>query len=450
MASTGQGTVITLTLTLATALALTACQGDGATVPSLAPSTVGQASTPPTNGIEFTTEVLLDVSPVPATVDLTAIGAQDPIAAGILLDERTVKWTDTGGKLTGISGVMDDGTVVAVRSTSTASGPGQDNLSQSTVGIIDTSGAFLPFPTVDLRSLEAKGVDGSIARQAGSFDTRGSEVTWAETSSTEVVSDNWVIFAHDLTTGVTTVLGSSNELLPNGHLPGMGPEVSPTIGSSRVYWGTTYPRGEKDGDGNYNDFGFEVLAAPLGGSRTPAVIADGAILPAADGDCVAFARVWGYDESVPRGEIRLARICGDGPETPLARLHVGPDGSIGNLVADAGRVAWSTHSRAGQGKVRGEVAVLDTTTGALTTVSLSADPATATAFVAQMSLDGDLLQWTTDKTRTVLDLSDNSLWSLPSSEGYYGVYHADGWVGWALPSANSLAPGTVTLARWNR
>ena len=272
-------------------------------------------------------------------------------------------------------------------------------------------------------------------------------VAWAETSSTNVVADNWVIFTHDLDTGITWVLGASNEIVPDGHLPGMGPDTTPSIGTSRVFWGTTYPLDTNDPAG---PAGFEILAAPLDGSSPSAVVAKGAILPAADGDCVAFARGWGADASMPRGEIRIARVCGNGPEEPLAKLTIGADGGIGQLVADDGRVAWSSVAKDGSREGHREVTVLDIATGGLTSVNLSATAETSSQSVAGMSLRGNLLQWTTDRTRFVLDLSDNSLWSLPASEGYYGVYAADGWVGWQVADAGPASPSSVTVARWAR
>ncbi len=447
MKPTGRGTVTTIALTVAAALTLAACQ-DGATMtPSESPTRTGDTEPAPLPQPDFVTEVLVDRSTTVADVTLTTARARDALAAGILTEQRTVVGTDSDGKRTSASAVMDGGTVVGSRAGSWSQGADETKLSQVTVGVIDASGTFTPFPDANTSALESKGVDPSIGRQPMSFDSRGQIVAWAETSSTSVGADNWVIFAHDLDTGTTRVLGASNELVPDGHLPGMGPDAAPSIGTSRVFWGTTYPLDTKAADGAS---GHEILAAPLDGTSPPAVVADGAILPAADGDCVAFARGWGADESVPQGEILIARVCGNGPEEPLAKLTVGADGGIGHLVADHDRIAWSTVAKDGQVEGHREVAMLDLATGALTSVNLSATPETSTRPVTEMSLDGDLLQWTTDGSHMVLDLNDNSLWSLPSAEGLYVAYAAHGWVGWEVAAADPMAPASATFGRWAR
>ena len=94
--------------------------------------------------------------------------------------------------------------------------------------------------------------------------------------------------------------------------------------------------------------------------------------------------------------------------------------------------------------------MLDIATGALTTVNLSATAQASTQPVAQMSLRGDLLQWTTDGSHMVLDLSNNSLWSLPSSQGFDVAYAAHGWVGWQVASPDPAGLASVTVARWAR
>jgi len=447
MKPTDRGTVITLAVTIAAALTLAACQGDAQITPPESQTTTRDAASTPIPQPDFVTEVLVDRSTTVADVTLTPARARDALAAGILTEQRTVVGTDSDGKRTSASAVMDDGTVVGSRAGSWSQGADETKLSQVTVGVIDARGTFTPFPAVETSELESKGVDPSIGRQPMSFDSRGRMVAWAVTSSTSVGADNWVIFAHDLDTGTTRVLGASNELVPDGHLPGMGPDAAPSIGTSRVFWGTTYPLDTKAADGAS---GFEILAAPLDGTSPPAVIAKGALLPAADGDCVAFARGWGYDQSATQGENTLARVCGDGPETPLARLTVGADGGIGHLVADDDRIAWSTVRKEGQVEGHREVTVLDLATGALTSVNLSATTETSTSPVTEMSLDGDLLQWTTDGSHMVLDLNNNSLWSLPASEGLYVVYAALGWVGWQMAAADPAAPAAVTFARWSR
>lgn len=448
MKPTDRGTVITLALTIAATLTLAACQGDAQITPSpTATLATASAQAPPP---AFGTEVLVKRHTDVADVTLTPAGANNALAAGILADQRTVRGTDSDGKSTYATAVMDDGTVVGGQSGSTSQATSGDTISHTAVGVSDASGTFTHFADAGTSALQSKGVDPSIARQAYSFHTRGRVVAWAETSSTNVSADNWVIVAHDLDTGTTSVLGASNELVPDGHLPGIGPDAAPSIGTSRVFWGTTYPL-EPQAAGGAS--GYEILAAPLDGTSAPAVIAKGALLPAADGDCVAFARGWGADASVPRGEITLARVCGDGPKTPLARLTVGADGGIGNLVADGDRIAWSTVRKEGQVEGHREVTVLDLATGALTSVNLSATPETSAHPVAEMSLDGDLLQWTTDGSHMVLDLNDNSLWSLPASEGLYVVYAAQGWVGLAGGRRGSRGPrvghvrALVTLRR---
>lgn len=445
MELTDRGTVATLALAIALPLTLAACQGGMTIPPSRSPTAPSATTSPLSPQTGFATEVLINKDTTVADVTLAPDVARDALATGILTDQRTVASTDSHGKTTFASTIMDDGTVVGSQSASQPQGPDETTLSQVSVGLIDASSAFAPFPAVDPGALESKGVDPAIGRQAGYFDTRRRVVAWAETSSTDVVADNWVVFTHDLDTGTTAVLGSSNELVPDGHLPGVGPDASPSIGSSRVFWGTTSPLGKNDAGGA----GQEILAAPIDGASPPTVVAKGAVLPAADGDCVVFARVWGYDESAVQGEIMLARICGNSPEEPLAKLTVGADGSIGNLVADGGRVAWSTVAKEGQVEGHREVTVLDLATGALTSVNLSASADAASRPVAEMRLDGSLLQWTTDGSHMVLDLSDNSLWSLPASEGYYGAYGANGWVGWRAP-VNSSTSASTAFARWSR
>ncbi len=447
MKSTGRGTVTTLALTIAAALTLAACQGNATITPSQSPTATGATASAPAPQPDFVTEVLVNGNASGQVVTLTPVGARDALAAGVLTDQRTGLGTDSDGKSTYASAIMDDGTVVGGQSGSKSQATLDDTITQTAVGVIDASGTFTPFPAASTSDLESKGVDPSIARQSMSFDSRGRIVAWAETSSTSVGADNWVIFAHDLDTGNTRVLGASNELVPDGHLPGMGPDAAPSIGSSHVFWGTTYPLDTNKADGAS---GYEILAAPLDGASPPAVIAQGALLPAADGDCVVFARGWGADESLPQGEIRLARVCGNGPEVPLVRLTIGTDGYMSNLVADAGRVAWSTVRKEGQGGGQSDVTVLDIATGALTTVNLSATAQASTQPVTQMSLRGDLLQWTTDGSHMVLELSDNSLWSLPSSEGFDVLYAAHGWVGWQVAAADPAALASVTIARWAR
>jgi hypothetical protein len=94
--------------------------------------------------------------------------------------------------------------------------------------------------------------------------------------------------------------------------------------------------------------------------------------------------------------------------------------------------------------------VLDIATGALTTVNLSATAQASTQPVTQMSLKGDLLQWTTEGSHMVLDLSNNSLWSLPSAKGFDSAYAAHGWVGWQVAPADPAGLASVTVARWAR
>lgn len=447
MASTGRGTVTSIALAIAATLTLAACQGGTPITPSQSPTPARPTTSPLAPQPDFATEVLVDRSTSIADVTLTPAGARDAVAAGVLKDQRTVPSTDSQGKITYATAIMDDGTVVGGRTGSKSQASLEDTITQTAVGVIDASGTFTPFPAASASELEAKGVDPSIARQSGSVDTTGRVVAWAETSSTNVIADNWVIFTHDLDKGITRALGASNELTPDGHLPGMGPDTTPSIGSSRVFWGTTYPLDTNDPAGAA---GYEVLAAPLDDTGPPAVVAQGALLPAAEGDCVAFARGWGTDASMARGEIVIARVCGAGPEEPLAKLTIGADGSIGQLVADSGRVAWSSAAKDGSREGDRKVTVLDIATGALASVNLSATAETSSLSVADMSLRGNLLQWTTDRSHFVLDLSDNSLWSLPASEGYYGAYAAHGWVGWQVAAADPAAPASATVARWTR
>ena len=399
--------------------------------------TSSATSSPGTSPLSvYSPDIEVDGARLVAANAWDSAGAGDPVAAGHLVDIRVPVVQDPA---THVVALTDDGGLVGVRSLVR----GLD-ISQVTVGILKSSGALSAFT-----SATPQGVDPTVARQSESFATGGSHVAWVETPSTDLQFDNWSVFAADVNNGRTVALGSSQDVLAGDLLPMIGPYVAVSVGTDRAYWGTPYPRGALGADGHYADFGLKVLSRALDGSGELETVADGAILPAADGDCVVFARVHGSDPAVLDGTFRIARVCSQQPESVLATGFLGPHGKLRAVAADHGVVAWSIAESSASTLDRSDVVILDTRTHQLAVVHLTPQKqGMLPESVANLQIGDDLVQWTTDSTRALADLRDGTIWSLPASPGYYTLLQAGDWLGWQ--SANGANDVPTTVGRWSR
>jgi hypothetical protein len=370
----------------------------------------------------------------PTALDVS--DAADPLAAGRIVETSTPVLASPDAYVRAVSA---EGEVVA-----TLSAHEGLRLSQDVVGALGAGGVVRRFS-----GATPPGVDPTVARQSESFSVSGRTVAWAETPSTDLLYDNWSVYAADLDTGATVALGSSEDVLPGDLLPIIGPYMRVSAGKDRVFWGTPYPRGERGADGHYTEFGLEVLARRIDGVGPLEVVADNAILPSADGDCVAFARIHGSDPDVPEGTYRIIRVCGvGGPEVLLASGSLGAGGALSSLTAADGLVAWAQwDSRDGQA-TRADVVVLDTSTGRTTTVRLTPPAGMLPEPVAELSAADGLVSWSTTSTRGLLDVPVGTVWSLDVPPGLTALLQAGAWLGW--PAADEQGVASISIGRWER
>ncbi len=426
-------------LAVASAAAVWTVSGGGVDVVSTPPppSSSGLPSdsvgTAPLSGYG---SVAVDGAALVPTTSWDVASAGDAVAGGHLVDIAKPLVKDPA--TTNVVALTDAGGLVGARSAGTGL-----NIGQVTVGMLTPGGVLSPFTAAT-----PDGVDPSKARQSESFSTNGSHVAWVETPSTDLRFDNWSVFAADTNTGRTVALGSSEDVLPGDQLPIIGPYVSVTVGTDRAYWGTPYPRGERGTDGHYTDFGLKILSRALDGSGSLETAADGAILPAADGDCVVFARVHGSDPTVPDGTFRIGRVCPRQAETVVATVSLGDHGTLRALAADEGFVAWSMTDSSGDVVVRSDVDILNTRTGSLAVVQLTSRQGMEPESICGLQIHDSLVQWSTQSTRALVDLEVGTIWSLPATPGFYTLLQAGDLLGWQIGDAAGQA--VVSVGRWHR
>lgn len=421
-------------------LALAACSSPPDVILPTPTSSSGPSTEPqPAFGTigAYSTAVWVDGAYVEPTVAIETVDSQVAQEDELLADMRAIDIVDKDVRATAVN---SDGVVAGVRAQFT----GDLSLIQSATGVIGPRGVFEQFPTVT-----PEGVDPGLARQAESMAINEEYVAWVETPSTDLYFDDWAVFAADLATGTTVSLASSQDVLPGDTLPIVGPYVYVTIGDTRAWWGTPYPRGEKGPDGHFSDFGLEILGRNLDGTGDLEVVADGAILPAASGgECVVFARVAGSDPSVPEGTYALSEVCENGEERRLIEGELGAQGKISVLAAGYGLVAWSIREDDDAGMTsRADLLVYDRSEGVLTVLNQSPGDDGFINTATNVAVGDGIVQWQS-ADHMLYDVANASSWRLPGENtGSTTQFLGGRWLGWIdLEGDGNL----VSLARWVR
>lgn len=291
-------------------------------------------------------------------------------------------------------------------------------------------------------------IDHDRPRQGEAYTASLSHAAWVETTSTDLQFDNWAVFTADLGIGHTVPLGSSQDVLPGDDLPVIGPYMYVTLGSDAAYWGTPVPQGAKGADGHYSDFELAIVSRALDGSGRLETVAERALLPAADGSCVFFARVHGSDPTIPLGEYTIDQKCDGVAEVELARGQLGGQGSLSRVAASGSVVAWSLWDTDGTAATSSDIIILDTETSRTVAVHLSPEAGMLPEIVNALGVDSGLVQWASQSARGLVDVVSRSVWTLPPAGAYWTILQNSGWIGWQT-IADDGGVG-ASRGRWTR
>lgn len=278
-------------------------------------------------------------------------------------------------------------------------------------------------------------------RQAIAAAVRGSTVAWLETSSTNLYSADWFLFAS--TGGAARLLSRSSDISGETEVAS-APEQHPIATDGKtVFWTAPYP---VPSDGSRPYFSAKVLSTPVDGSGEVRTIADPAKLPATDGTSVYVVRA--KDVAPDLGDRALILRVGGGKEVVVADLSLTPRAGVSAVCAAGDYLSWVV-SDVGTDDVGGDgvLTVRDLRTGEDHKVELL-DSGSAT----NLSCSDTLIGWGNgsgngDAGEYVLVLRSWSLYRLGEEPGISIVYVKGDYVAWSVLTYPRRAADTV-VARW--
>lgn len=340
--------------------------------------------------------------------------AQDALAKGVI---EEVKAPDLREQGLVPRALLEDGSFV-VESLENQSA--STSLTQTRTGVF-AEGKVTLWPTVHV-----DGVDRRVPRQGEAADASDQIVAWVETPSTDLTTDSWSVFSRRLDgKGASVPIASSEDLLPDELLPVKGPFIQPSVGASRVFWGSPYPRDSTVS--SPDDLGVGIFGKDLDGGGDLDRLADGAILPTAVGEDVVYVRLSGYDPAVSEGRFVIARRDGKGeaPEEDLVSGVLAETTQFEGMVATETHLVWALRGGSSESSTS-RINILDLRSGALSAVDVE-----SAYGVTRLEMDGDTLVFATDVERGIVRLSDMDVYRLPSGEGLaHSLMLASPYVSW--------------------
>jgi len=311
----------------------------------------------------------------------------------------------------------------------TSSSPPPDepeDLTQGTVGIFDghTLRVLKPSP---------KGQD-KRPRQTIYAASQGPVVTWLETTSTDMFSADWMVYARNLNSGTTHLLGDSSSLAEGTTMPDIPGGSKLTIGGGLVAWATPRPSHTKP------PFESDIVARPVDGSGTLTTLARHAKLPAFDGKALYYARSHDVDPTMSTSHYEIHRRDAAGTDTVLIDAPLEKDQNINILTTSSTRLAWVIGSNA---RDRSTLYVREKS-GTIIAFKLNH----AGASTAEVSMTDSLLAWGNGSASSgdygdyVYDFRRKQLWRAGGALGYSAAYAAGDYFAWP----EMTGPGGT--ARW--
>lgn len=322
------------------------------------------------------------------------------------------------------------GEIIAAANPAPARGP-DPKTGQSTVGTFGPKG-FSAFPAPADRD--------RTPREAGSADTDGRIVAWAETGAPGP-APSWQILGYDVTARRTRVLGNPSQL---GARSGDLDESAPTVGNGRVYWSVSTPSTGR----------ALIVARPADGSGTVQTVVEGGKHPEAHGDLLYYVRSADVAPGFPGDRYEIHRRAADGTDTVAASGPLTKGQRVGALAASGDTVSWAIN--AGDGPTDepedqpqdGRIIVWNAARNSATVVIL-ADPGPT-----DLSADAGLLTWgngsgSGDAGEYVLDIAAGRVWRLHTQEGASIAFTGGRSVAWSsIDGSGSATPAAYTVASW--
>jgi hypothetical protein len=413
----------------------TAATSSGSASPTYAPSPSGSGSLPGyddgagTDG-PLDLDIQFEGRLISAPDKLLKFAAvQDALAKGVIEEVKAPDMREQG-LIPRV--LLDDGSFV-VESIEDQAEP--TSLTQTRTGVL-AGGRVTLWPTVHVN-----GVDRRVPRQGEAADAFGGVVAWVETPSTDLATDSWSVFSHRLDgQGASVPIASSEDLLPDELLPIKGPYIQPSVGSSRVFWGSPYPLGSAVL--TLDDLGVGIFGKDLDGRGSLDRLADGGILPTAVGEDVVYVRVSGYDPALPEGRFVIARRDGEAktPEEELVSGVLAESTQFEGMVATESHLVWALRGGSSE-TATSRINILDLRSGVLSAVDVE-----SAYGVTRLGIDGDSLVFATDAERGIVRLSDMNVYRLPDGEGLaHSLMVAGSYVSWE--EAGDGPFGVLKLAR---
>lgn len=313
-----------------------------------------------------------------------------------------------------------------VAETGTRTGTPGETLNQSTVSIYDGHGLtdFGTSPKEHDRR----------PRQTIYAATSRSAVVWLETTSTDMFSADWMVYARDLTSRTTHLLGNSSSLSEGKVMPDVPGGSNLTISGGLAAWATARPGHAKP------PFESDIVARPVDGSGRLRTLVRHAKMPALRGRTLFYARSNEVDPTMVPDHYEIHRRESDGSDVTVVDAPLDDGQEINFLAASSTRLAWVV----GSFKTDKSTLYVRDTKGVTTAFALNH----AGASTMDLTLTDSLLAWGNGSASSgdygdyVYDFRSKQLWRVGGALGYSAAYAAGDYFAWP----EMTGPGGT--ARW--
>ncbi len=266
-------------------------------------------------------------------------------------------------------------------------------------------------------------------RQITDVTSKGDQFVWLETPTTDPAYFEWSLRTATLNSSGARELAHSRILTGGGrrYISDTG-GPSPVIIGDWVYWATAVPTTGTPTLTSKADWEFDILRARLSGASKVETFVRNAVMPAAAGKSLAYAA---YDRGyASKYEIHLKSLSGAESDRILVGGYRSGSSFLTTLAASGSTVAWTVSSPdlekegwdAGKTKP-GQVFVMDTSTGSITTIVTADDSASSNT----LAFTRNGLVWGNgsgngDPTEYYFNPVDGRLSKLGKQEGLSAVY----------------------------
>jgi hypothetical protein len=334
----------------------------------------------------------------------------------------------------GVRAIRDDGSAVITNSPAPAPG---ELIAQTQIGI-QTGKSRTWFPTQT----------GSRPRQSVAAAAHGQSLVWVETKSTELVFQDWKVFAVSVGKRQPVLLGDSFALTKTDEVPVPPGVTIVTTDGVHAWWTMTYrTKTQRMG------WGARVMVRDIAGREPLTTAVDRAKLPAATSGGVAYVRSNDVDPGMvaTRYDIRLNR---GGADTLITSGKMEKTAGVSAMCASDSLLAWAVHppwpltDTPAPHSTGGRLHVMNLATKVQHTIALNDD-----AGGLDLSCSDTFVAWGNgsgngDPSQYVVDVPSGKLWKLGQSPGISQVHAAGTMLAWTLPPKGAEA-APIRVVKWH-